>query len=401
MSKNCAASCSIGCLFACQGCNAEKLRNAFAFAAPPPSYTLEEEQDASGAAPRLKMSYLLEGIRQVPFYHEAARHAQVQFISTAAKQSIPVVWVRNPVSSRGVDPGNSNQPLVMLHCHGNAADIGMMMGPYFEFSQRLGIEVVGVEYSGYGAATGRPSAKNTIADVEAAYDFVVAAGVPPERIVAYGQSVGSGPVTSLAATRALGGVILHSPLLSGIKVIDPQPDRCCRPSCVYCCFDFFPNDRNVRSARCPVFVIHGQRDEIVPFYHGYRLDRMAPRPMHWPGYFPAHAGHNDIVETNARAYFEVLSGFLRKIAEAAGAASVGPVRVSISKPPEQVEMASRPVTIGKTAEGGAQFVEPVVGPKDGRYDNIRRGRSQAGNAGQQAGMQAAWAAPGEGEAVEK
>merc|ERR1712007_164612 len=130
---------------------------------------------------------------------------------------------------------------------------------YWELVKETGVDVVGVEYSGYGAAQGKPSASNTIADLEAAYDLVVSLGVSPARIVVYGQSVGSGPVSSLASKKKVGGVVLHSPLLSGIKVVDPAPEACCRPSCVYTCFDFYHNDRRVKTLLdCPVLVMHGQ-----------------------------------------------------------------------------------------------------------------------------------------------
>ncbi|CAK9043613.1 Hypothetical protein SCF082_LOCUS24896, partial [Durusdinium trenchii] len=51
MGSNCVASTSIGCLFCCKGCNAEKVRNAFTFIPPPPSYTVENEDE---------MHYLME-----------------------------------------------------------------------------------------------------------------------------------------------------------------------------------------------------------------------------------------------------------------------------------------------------------------------------------------------------
>ncbi|CAK0790782.1 unnamed protein product, partial [Prorocentrum cordatum] len=184
---------------------------------------------------------------------------------------------RGHLGLREEPAAGAGRTLVLLHCHGNATDIGMMMGPYLEMSNQFGVEVVGVEYSGYGMSSGTPSTRKLHGDIEAAYNHVIASGVPPEDIVAYGQSVGSGPVLSLASKRKLGGVVLHSPMLSGIKVIDPDPDKCCcRPSCCYRCFDFFPNDERIRSIGCPAFVIHGQQDDIIPFYHGQRLAEATP-----------------------------------------------------------------------------------------------------------------------------
>jgi len=389
MGTNCMASVSIGCLFCCQGCNAEKLRNAFTFLPPQPSYTIvEEAAEGSNANARGgKLQFISEPIKGFAFYQQAAKNAAVHVLSTSRGERIPVVWVRNGTpngNQNSTSGGRKGSPLVILHCHGNATDIGVMMGPYFELTKQLGCEVVGVEYSGYGTSTGAPTSGNCLADAEAAYNFVVGSGVPPERIIAYGQSVGSGPALALAARRPLGGVILHSAMLSGIKVIDPQPESCCKPSCMYCCFDFFHNDRHIKQVTCPAFIIHGMMDDIIPLYHGVRLAEGAPKPCKWPGYFPRDAGHNDIVETNAGAYFRELAGFLRNVQERADGVSrgaAGPSMSSIGKP-AQVEMRDHggpdvnPETI--------HYAEPAVGPQDGRYAQLRAGQGH-GNVAERGG----------------
>jgi len=370
MGSNCVTSASIGCLFCCQGCNAEKLRNTFTFLPPKASYTVEETED--GGSRRGTLQYVSETLKGFAFYQQAAKSADVHFLSTSCGEKIPIVWVRQKEASSNSStaPGSGRgRPLVILHCHGNATDIGVMMGPYFEMTKKLGCDVVGVEYSGYGASTGAPSASNTLADVEAAYNFVVGSGVPPERIVVYGQSVGSGPALGLASRKLVGGLVLHSPLLSGIKVIDPQPDSCCKPSCVYCCFDFFHNDRNMKSVTCPAFVIHGCLDDIIPLYHGVRLAEAAPKHCRWPGYFPRDAGHNDIVETNSAAYFRELFAFMQNVQERADGVATEPPCMGIGKP-TQVEMDDMSTN---REEASLRYVEPAVGPEDGRYEQLRRG----------------------------
>mmetsp|Transcript_15826 Transcript_15826/g.34623 ORF Transcript_15826/g.34623 Transcript_15826/m.34623 type:complete len:410 (+) Transcript_15826:121-1350(+) len=395
MGSNCVASASIGCLFCCQGCNAEKLRNAFTFLPPPRSYTFQETQMVGNDGDGLvlaggRLVYVSEILKNVCYYHQAADHAEVRILRTSRGERIPVVWMRrsNASSASSPPPKSSVQdaPLVLLHCHGNATDIGMMMGPYFELTKQLGIEVVGVEYTGYGISSGTPSARHCCSDVEAAYDYLVASGVQPDRIVVYGQSVGSGPAVSLASKKQVGGVILHSPMLSGIKVIDPSPEQCCRPSCVYHCFDFFPNDQRVKKVNCPVFVIHGMNDDIIPFHHGARLSEASPKNSQWPGYFPDRAGHNDIVEQNPQAYFAKIGGFLRWVAQRSTSALHSSVQVPSSvaanRKPAQVTMVDpsemEPVLKESEAPGFRQYQEPVVGPEDGRYEKLRHGQGQGG-----------------------
>jgi len=258
-----------------------------------------------------------------------------------------------------------------------------MGGPYFELHKIIGIDVVGVEYSGYGMANGTACYANTYADVEAAYDYIVSQGVPPNRIVAYGQSVGSGPVSHLAVKRKLGGLILHSPLLSGIKVVDPNPTTCCRPSCVWHCFDFYPNDRRAKQMTCPVLVMHGQRDDIIPFYHGYNIHKMVPKAYRWQPYFPQRAGHNDIVESDMRTYFTEVAHFLEDVKKIASGLSVDPSAVVYPPIVEMTPKAERVVTeTTPKATQDAQIppgdfmgtiAEPKVGPEDGRYEQLRKG----------------------------
>lgn len=375
MGANCLASTTIGVFFCFKGCSAEKIRNAFTFVPPQPSYSVQTDSDDD--KDRGKLEYEIEGLRQSPLYRRAAESCEVHWVSTRRGTRIPLVWVNRTAKPH----------LVLLHCHGNATDIGMMMGMFHELSRVLGIEVVGVEYTGYGASTGKPSAGHTYADVEAAYDFVVSQGVAPDRIVAYGQSVGSGPVAWLASRRELGGIVLHSPLLSGIKVIDPVPSKCCRPSCVWCCFDFYPNDERVRSVRCPVLIMHGQQDEIIPFYHGYRLYRACPKASRWPAYFPERAGHNNLVETDSRMYFGELSAFLNSVCnqvEDIGMESPPLVRSRLGSAPPVLtnvaEVGSGASSVGPNpfaVEGNDDLllggIEASAGPADGLYEEARKG----------------------------
>ncbi len=73
----------------------------------------------------------------------------------------------------------------------------------------------------------------------------------PHDIILYGQSVGSGPSVHLAAnTPNVGGLILHSPLASGVRVLHPDWKRW--PACA----DIFPNHTLMPRVMCPTLVMH-------------------------------------------------------------------------------------------------------------------------------------------------
>lgn len=93
--------------------------------------------------------------------------------------------------------------------------------------------------------------------------------------------------------------------------------------------------RRVKQLLCPLLIMHGQRDDIIPFYHGYRLHKACPKAYRWPAYFPQRAGHNDLVETDSRGYFGEVSSFLFDVKGLAEGRQVEPP----SDKPPQLHMA--------------------------------------------------------------
>ncbi|MCL7036284.1 hypothetical protein MKW94_000228 [Papaver nudicaule] len=153
----------------------------------------------------------------------------------------------------------------ILYSHGNAADLGQMQELFIELRAHLRVNIMCYDYSGYGASTGKPSEFNTYYDIEAVYNCLKRDyGIKQEDIILYGQSVGSGPTLHLASRLPrLRAVILHSAILSGIRVLYPVK--------VTLWFDIFKNIDKIRHVNCPVLVIHGTSDDIVDWSHGKRL----------------------------------------------------------------------------------------------------------------------------------
>jgi len=159
--------------------------------------------------------------------------------------------------------------LTLLYSHGNAADLGQMHELFVELSVHLRINILGYDYSGYGASTGKPSEPNTYADIEAAYKCLEEKyHVRQEDVVLYGQSVGSGPTVDLATTLPnLRGVVLHSPILSGLRVMYPVKRTYW--------FDIYKNIDKIGRVSCPVLVMHGTQDEVVDCSHGKQLHELS------------------------------------------------------------------------------------------------------------------------------
>ncbi|VDP67614.1 unnamed protein product [Echinostoma caproni] len=125
---------------------------------------------------------------------------------------------------------NPHTKLTFLLSHGNAVDLGLMVNFMHELGTKLNVNIMCYDYSGYGASSGKPLEKNLYADAECALDVLrTKFSVPLDQIVLYGQSIGTVPTVHLATLHRVAAVVLHSPLMSGLRVAFPRLKR------NYCC----------------------------------------------------------------------------------------------------------------------------------------------------------------------
>lgn len=114
----------------------------------------------------------------------------------------------------------------ILFSHGNGVDLGQMLSFYFLLGTRIHCNIVSYDYSGYGASSGKPSEKNLYADAEAVWASLSERyNIAPERVILYGQSIGTVATVDLASKHQVAGVVLHSPLTSGMRVAFPDTSR--------------------------------------------------------------------------------------------------------------------------------------------------------------------------------
>ncbi|KAL1566638.1 alpha/beta hydrolase domain-containing protein 17B-like [Salvia divinorum] len=213
----------------------------FAFFPPtPPSYTVVPDESRGGAL----------CIPEVP----QREGVDVLKLRTRRGNDVVAVYITHPKATA-----------TMLYSHGNAADLGQMYELFVEITLRLRLNLMGYDYSGYGQSSGKPSECNTYTDIDAVYKCLKEKyGVKDEQLILYGQSVGSGPTIDLASRSPnLRGVVLHSPILSGLRVLYPVKRTYW--------FDIYKNIDKIGAIECPVLVIHGTADEVVDCSHGKQL----------------------------------------------------------------------------------------------------------------------------------
>ncbi len=199
---------------------------------------------------------------------------------------------------------NPQAKLTILFSHGNAEDLGNVL-PFMQQFRALGYSVLMYDYRGYGTSEGSPSARKTYQDIEAACRWLVdEKKIDPKTIIVQGRSVGGGPATWLAAHREVGGLVLESTFVSAFRVKTIVPIT---P------WDKFNNLRHIKQTTCPVFVMHGRNDQVLPFWHGKKLYEAAPGgKMHlWID----DARHNDYAYVAGTDYFDSFEAFVGLISE--------------------------------------------------------------------------------------
>ncbi|KAK7309653.1 hypothetical protein RJT34_06556 [Clitoria ternatea] len=234
------------------GCMVSQLAAKFAFFPPsPPTYQLKKREDG-------KLTVVSTAPPATPIPHADDTSLDVLLVDTKHGNKIVAFYLRNPYAR-----------LTLLYSHGNAADLGQLYDLFVQLKVNLRVNLMGYDYSGYGASTGKPSESRTYADIEAIYECLETEyGVSQEDVILYGQSVGSGPTLHLAAKLPrLRGVVLHSGILSGLRVL-------CHVKFTFC-FDIYKNINKIKKVKCPVLVIHGTEDDVVNWLHGNGLWKMA------------------------------------------------------------------------------------------------------------------------------
>jgi fermentation-respiration switch protein FrsA (DUF1100 family) len=199
--------------------------------------------------------------------------------------------------------------LTLLVCHGNGGNASHRLDRALLAHARLQADVLLFDYRGYGRSEGSPDEEGTYRDARAAHRWLRERGTPAGRIVLFGESLGSAVALQLAldtggTARAL---VLESPFAS-----IPEMARA-----VYPFLPVWPlvrtrydNLAKVGGLRVPLLVLHGDRDEVVPFAQGRRVFEAAPEPKRF--YAIPGASHNDTYLVGGDAYWRVLAEFLQE-----------------------------------------------------------------------------------------
>jgi fermentation-respiration switch protein FrsA (DUF1100 family) len=197
----------------------------------------------------------------------------------------------------------------LLFFHGNAGNISHSLHS-LEIFHELGLDVLIIDYRGYGQSTGRPSERGLYRDADAALLYLVEErGIPRERIVVFGRSLGGAVAANLASRERVGALILESVFTSvpdiGSELYPFLPVRLL----VRYRYD---TPKALETVNAPVLVIHSQDDEIIPYAHGRAIYEAAPEPRR---FLDIQGDHNRGFMRSRDPYMAGLGDFLESVLE--------------------------------------------------------------------------------------
>ncbi len=203
-------------------------------------------------------------------------------------------------------PGAS---FTVIWLHGNAGHMGHRLDQLARLHRQAPLNILMIDYRGYGRSGGHVSEEGTYRDAEAAYDYLrQGTDGQDARILAFGQSLGAAVAVELALRRNLAGLILEAPFTS---IRDMRAFH----------YPWLPVDRFVATrydslskivrVATPVLILHGDRDEVVPYIQGQRMFEAAAEPKYF--HTVQGAGHNGVYQIGGDRYFQVIREFLESL----------------------------------------------------------------------------------------
>ena len=193
----------------------------------------------------------------------------------------------------GTDP---DKPTI-IYFHGNAGHYGQRAYKAIHYI-RAGYGVLLAEYRGYGGNDGDISEEGLYNDARAQIRWLIEEkAIDTSGIVIYGESIGSGPAVQMASEFPIKALILETPFASLYEIAAKRffflPVR-------FLLKDRYMNIEKIQSVNAPILIIHGRKDNTIPFESGKRLFDKANQPKKFIEV--PQANHNNLYEFGAYKY---------------------------------------------------------------------------------------------------
>jgi uncharacterized protein len=188
-----------------------------------------------------------------------------------------------------------------IHFHGNAGNV-THREPVLRLLHQLPTDILIMDYRGYGHSQGRPTENRLYEDSTLVYQALRAKGYPPERIVIFGESLGTVYATELASRLPCAGLVLEAPFPSA-RAVAQTILPVLGPMLVW----GLDTASRIARVQAPVLVVQGDQDEVIAPRLGRAVFDAAREPKRL--HIIAGAGHNNLHDAGGAAYLQVLRDF--------------------------------------------------------------------------------------------
>ncbi|MBB4805643.1 pimeloyl-ACP methyl ester carboxylesterase [Chryseobacterium defluvii] len=172
---------------------------------------------------------------------------------------------------------------------------------------RLQYDVIMLDYRGFGKSTGKRTSEGLKHDIRFIYNLVKQQ-VPEDRLVVYGRSLGTPFAAMLAAKNNPRLLILNAPIYSLERSINRYLPWL--PAKYFMRFNL-PTYKYLRGVKCPIKIIHGSDDKLVPVKTAIELSEIQPENTRL--YIILKAGHINV--HTFKEYHRVLDEVFEDIEE--------------------------------------------------------------------------------------
>ncbi|MDA9625023.1 alpha/beta hydrolase [Candidatus Pelagibacter bacterium] len=173
----------------------------------------------------------------------------------------------------------------LIFFHGNAGNLLNRVHKLNELS-KLDINILIISWRGFSGNPGKPTEKNLYIDANMSIKWLNDLGISNNQIILYGESLGTGVAVELGQANTFNSIILESPFTSiakAAKIYYPYlPINLLLK-------DRYDSIKKIDKISRPILIMHGLKDNIVPYEMGVKLFQKANQPKY--SYFPKDDNH--------------------------------------------------------------------------------------------------------------
>ena len=194
---------------------------------------------------------------------------------------------------------------VILFLHGNAQEVYSWSLVQQELAP-VGCRLLLIDFHGYGKSGGEPHEAGLYLDGKASLKWLHDKGIEDAEIIVFGKSLGGGVACEIAQDRGFGALVLES-IFTSLKRVARKLFPFLPPGVPL--GEVYDSLGKIERVRCPVLVIHGEIDELIPVGEGMDLFNAASEPKEL--FLVPGAGYNDVSIAAGSEYTRRTSSFLR------------------------------------------------------------------------------------------